>query len=142
MPTLVWLRPCRKAGVHAPVGVEAGHFVLRALHIVARQVVALVALQVLLRAEGMLPALMKSARLILRPPLSMPRQFFTASEMKAWVGTVVKVLSQLCTLMVVRAISSTSPSAPYFVQLHPVAHVHHVVHAQLHAGHEAQDGIL
>ena len=54
-------------------------------------------------------------RLIRRPPdADMPLQFLKESETSDQVGTVVMVLSQLRTLTVVRPISMTAPSAPYF----------------------------
>ena len=43
----------------------------------------------------------------------MPRQFLNESEISAWVGTVVIVLSQFWIWTVCRATSITSPSAPY-----------------------------
>src|SRR5690606_21020857 len=55
------------------------------------------------------------ALLILRPPEAcIPRQFLTESASSKCVGTVVMVLSQFCTLILLRLISITSPSAPYF----------------------------
>ena len=52
--------------------------------------------------------------LILLPPYSdIPRQFFTDVVTIFDVGIVVMVLSQFCTLTVCKAISTTSPSAPY-----------------------------
>ena len=52
--------------------------------------------------------------LILLPPYSdIPRQFFTDVVTIFDVGIVVIVLSQFCTLTVCKAISITSPSAPY-----------------------------
>mgnify|MGYP006092966483 CR=1 FL=1 len=54
----------------------------------------------------------KRLRLIRLPPLSLiPRQFLNSSVMRASVGMVVMVLSQLRTFTVVRPICSTSPSA-------------------------------
>ena len=44
----------------------------------------------------------------------MPLQFLNESETSDQVGMVVMVLSQLRTLTVVRPISITAPSAPYF----------------------------
>lgn len=50
-----------------------------------------------------------------RPPeADIPLQFLKESETSDQVGIVVMVLSQLRTFTVVRPISMTAPSAPYF----------------------------
>ena len=54
-------------------------------------------------------------RLIRRPPeADIPLQFLKESDTSDQVGIVVMVLSQLRTLTVVKPISITAPSAPYF----------------------------
>ncbi|SAP76164.1 Uncharacterised protein [Klebsiella oxytoca] len=54
-------------------------------------------------------------RLIRRPPdADIPLQFLNESETSDQVGMVVMVLSQLRTFTVVRPMSITAPSAPYF----------------------------